>query len=320
MTDELPVNGFLLVDKPSGMTSHQIVAQVKKTLGIHRVGHGGTLDPMATGLLIIGVGRATRLLGYIADKSKQYTATIRFGQDTVTDDAEGEPIGEKKDATAVTRQDIELAMGRYIGDINQVPSSVSAIKVMGKRAYELVREGKEVQLKSRTVNVTRFDLLSRSEVDGWVDCFVIVDCSSGTYIRALARDLGRDLGVGGHITALRRTRIGGMSIEDAISPEDFSLDKIIPMGDMAAHIAPSITIDESNVRNVAVGRSIEVELTGLTTVLFESQMLALYQPNPEDPSHAVPVAVFIDPIIHRQRPHHHHHHSVKVEPRTDDNG
>src|SRR5690606_8025379 len=201
--------GILLVDKPGGLTSHDVVARTRRAFGTHKVGHAGTLDPMATGLLVIGVEGATRLLTYIVGADKTYFATIRLGQSTVTDDAEGEII-QDADAGAIreiTTTQIATGMAALTGEIAQVPSAVSAIKVDGRRAYDRVRAGEQVELKSRSVTVARFDVLAARHGEGYLDLDVVVDCSSGTYIRALARDLGASLGVGGHLTVLRRTRI-----------------------------------------------------------------------------------------------------------------
>jgi len=207
--------GLVLIDKEQGWTSHDAVAKLRGILGTRKIGHAGTLDPMATGLLVLGVNAGTKLLQFLVGAPKQYLATIRLGMTTVTDDAEGETL-EVIDASAITAEQVLNGIQKLTGDILQTPSSVSAIKVDGKRAYDLVREGKEVELKSRAVTISRFDLVAEPRrVDGFVDLEVLVDCSSGTYIRALARDLGRDLGVGGHLTALRRTMVGNYSVEQA---------------------------------------------------------------------------------------------------------
>jgi tRNA pseudouridine55 synthase len=209
--------GLVIVDKPAGMTSHDVVSRMRRIAGTRRVGHAGTLDPMATGVLVLGVERATRLLGHLALTRKSYDATIRLGQTTVTDDAEGEVVSSA-DATAVADDAITAAIAPLTGDIEQVPSSVSAIKVDGQRAYARVRSGEEVALAARPVTVYRFDVTARRRgPEGTVDLDVTVDCSSGTYIRALARDLGAALGVGGHLTALRRTRVGPFDLSSARS-------------------------------------------------------------------------------------------------------
>ncbi len=210
-----PRAGLLLVAKPSGPTSHDVVARTRFVLGTKKVGHAGTLDPMASGLLILGVERATKLLGHLALNDKSYRATIRLGESTSTEDAEGELIATV-DASGVTDQQIRTAMATLSGDIWQVPSSVSAIKVDGRRAYDLVRAGESVVLAARPVTVNTFDLLSRSTVGPVIELEVLVDCSTGTYVRALARDLGGLLGVGAHLTALRRTRIGPFDLADAV--------------------------------------------------------------------------------------------------------
>ncbi|QLD11046.1 tRNA pseudouridine(55) synthase TruB [Microbacterium oleivorans] len=216
--------GILLVDKPGGMTSHDVVARARRALDTRKIGHAGTLDPMATGLLVLGVGPATRLLTYIVGLDKTYEATIRLGVSTDSDDADGDETARAAaDAVAaVTRDRIEAGVAALTGEIDQVPSRVSAIKVGGRRAYDLARAGEEVELTARRVTVSRFDVLGvrlvDTDADGpLVDVDVVVDCTSGTYVRALARDLGSDLGVGGHLTALRRTRIGPFGVSDAVT-------------------------------------------------------------------------------------------------------
>ncbi|MBF4634321.1 tRNA pseudouridine(55) synthase TruB [Agreia pratensis] len=215
-------SGVLLIDKPEGLTSHDVVARTRRLAGTRKVGHAGTLDPMATGLLVLGVNASTRLLTYVVGLDKEYLATIRLGVATTTDDREGEIVSVARTGavSALGAADIRSQIDALTGDIEQTPSSVSAIKVDGKRAYALVREGVEVQLKSRPVTVSEFEILDQraaSTEDGAdaLDIDVRVVCSSGTYIRALARDLGGSLGVGGHLTALRRTRIGPFSVAEA---------------------------------------------------------------------------------------------------------
>lgn len=216
----MSTDGLIVVDKPGGMTSHDVVSRIRRLARTRRVGHGGTLDPMATGVLVIGVGRATRLLTYVIGAGKSYTATIRLGQSTVTDDAEGEVVAVA-DAGGVTDEAVRDGLAALTGEIDQVPSAVSAIKINGQRAYKRVREGEEVTLEPRRVTVSRLDSLAirRTTVDGVnvVDVDVAVDCSSGTYVRALARDLGAALGVGGHLTALRRTAVGGFTLAEAVT-------------------------------------------------------------------------------------------------------
>lgn len=214
--------GIVVVDKPAGMTSHDVVGRCRRIFGTRKVGHAGTLDPMATGVLVIGIERATKLLGLITSTDKSYEATIRLGQTTTTEDAEGEIVATVP-ADGVTDAQIAQAVAALRGEIDQVPSAVSAIKVNGQRAYKLVREGQAVELAARRVRIDRFDVLGIRRpgdvADGVVDVDVAVDCSSGTYIRALARDVGTALGVGGHLTALRRTRVGRFGLAEAFTLE-----------------------------------------------------------------------------------------------------
>ncbi|WP_068185039.1 tRNA pseudouridine(55) synthase TruB [Mycobacterium sp. UM_CSW] len=213
--------GIVVVDKPAGMTSHDVVGRCRRIFATRRVGHAGTLDPMATGVLVIGVERATKILGLLTGASKSYAATIRLGQTTSTEDAEGEVL-QSVSAAHVTDEEIAAAVAGLRGDIEQVPSAVSAIKVEGRRAYRLVREGQMVELAARPVRIDRFEVLRVQRHDEDVDVDVEVDCSSGTYIRALARDLGAALGVGGHLTALRRTRVGRFSLDQAHTLDDLA--------------------------------------------------------------------------------------------------
>ena len=204
------------------MTSHDVVGRCRRIFSTRKVGHAGTLDPMATGVLVIGIDRATKILGLLTTTSKSYAATIRLGQTTSTEDAEGELL-QSFTADHVTDEAIAAAIAGLRGDISQVPSAVSAIKVGGRRAYQLVREGHEVELDARPVRIDRFDMLAvRRGPDSLVDLDVEVDCSSGTYIRALARDVGAALGVGGHLTSLRRTRVGSFDLDQACSLDDLA--------------------------------------------------------------------------------------------------
>jgi tRNA pseudouridine55 synthase len=227
-------SGLVIVDKPGGWTSHDVVARIRRLAGTRRVGHAGTLDPMATGVLVIGVEKATRLLGHLALTEKQYWATIRLGQATDTDDAEGEVIAEQG-AAAVDEARLLAAVGRLTGEIQQVPPAVSAIKVGGKRAYRLAREGTPAELPARTVTVRALTVLDIRPQAGLLDLDIEVTCSSGTYIRAIARDLGATLGAGGHLTALRRTRVGPYLVSGARSLDQLavSLD-IVSLADAAA--------------------------------------------------------------------------------------
>ncbi|AVP68356.1 tRNA pseudouridine(55) synthase TruB [Prescottella equi] len=254
--------GLLIVDKEAGMTSHDVVSRCRKLLNTRKVGHAGTLDPMATGVLILGVERATKLLGLLALTTKSYSATIRLGQATTTDDAEGEVL-TTADASAVTDEQIAAEIAKLTGDIQQVPASVSAIKVDGQRAHALIRAGEEVTLAARPVTVSRFDVLARRDVPadsgGFVDLDVDVDCSSGTYIRALARDLGAALGVGGHLTALRRTSVGPFTLEHARTLEQLAEDPAVSLDiDQAAQTAfPHRQISAAEAESISQGRWLE---------------------------------------------------------------
>ncbi len=251
MTAPAAPEGVLLVDKPSGPTSHDIVGRVRGILRTRRVGHAGTLDPMATGLLVVAVGRATKLLGHLALTTKSYTATIRLGVATSTDDAEGEPTGGA-DASAVTDEALTAAMAALTGEIMQVPSSVSAIKVGGRRAYDRVRAGEDVTLAARPVVVTGFAPTGAVRHSGAVaDVEVAVDCSTGTYVRALARDIGEMLGVGAHLTALRRTAVGPFTVGAAIDlfPQGLSTpgEPRPPIDDGLREAVRSAVLDPSGV-------------------------------------------------------------------------
>jgi len=240
-------DGLLIVDKPAGWTSHDVVARARRLCGTRKVGHAGTLDPMATGVLVLGINRATKLLTFLVGCDKTYTATVRLGQATLTDDAEGE-ITASYDVAGLSAEVVERAVADLTGEIAQVPSSVSAIKVNGQRSYARVRAGEDVVLRARPVTVTRFDVLDQRTTilpgqgaDGhqvW-DLDVIVDVSSGTYIRALARDLGAALGVGGHLTALRRTRVGRFGQDIAYSLSELEIASgtgdipVVPLADVA---------------------------------------------------------------------------------------
>ncbi|OBG93728.1 tRNA pseudouridine(55) synthase TruB [Mycobacterium sp. E3251] len=228
-----PGPGLVVVDKPAGMTSHDVVGRCRRIFATRRVGHAGTLDPMATGVLVIGVDRATKILGLLTAAAKSYTATIRLGQTTSTEDAEGEVL-HSVSAAHLTREEIVAAVAGLRGDIEQVPSAVSAIKVDGRRAYRLVREGQTVELEARPVRIDRFEVLDVRSEGQFVDVDVEVDCSSGTYVRALARDVGAALGVGGHLTALRRTRVGRFTLQQARS-----------LDDLAERPGLSLTLDEA---------------------------------------------------------------------------
>lgn len=249
-------SGILLVDKPAGITSHDVVSRARRALGTRKVGHAGTLDPMATGLLVIGVEGATRLLTYIVGADKTYLGTIRLGSTTTTDDADGDTasVVDPKALDAVTSDRIVAGTGALTGTISQVPSAVSAIKVDGKRAYDRVRAGEDVQLAAREVVVSRFDLLDDRSEAAARDLDVVVDCSSGTYIRALARDLGADLGVGGHLTALRRTRVGHFDVSAAVGIDDISEVVLLSPADAAVRVLPRVDVTADEARDLRHGK------------------------------------------------------------------
>ncbi|HHX85833.1 MAG TPA: tRNA pseudouridine(55) synthase TruB [Actinomycetales bacterium] len=253
-----PEPGLVVVDKPGGMSSHDVVARLRRFFGTRKVGHAGTLDPMATGVLVVGIERATKLLGLLALETKSYEATIRLGETTSTDDAEGETTG-RVDAAGVTDEAIDAGLAALTGEISQVPSAVSAIKVGGRRAYERVRAGEEVELRARPVTVTRFEVLARRRSGETVDLDVVVDCSTGTYIRALARDLGAGLGVGGHLTALRRTAVGPYGLDLARTLEELEAEPRLSLDLDAAALAsfPRRDIDAAEAEGLRHGRWLE---------------------------------------------------------------
>ncbi|MFE3095874.1 tRNA pseudouridine(55) synthase TruB [Streptomyces sp. NPDC059248] len=259
MTERTPVpDGLVIVDKPSGFTSHDVVAKMRGIARTRRVGHAGTLDPMATGVLVLGVERATKLLGHLALTEKEYLGTIRLGQSTVTDDAEGE-ITASADASAITRGAVDTGVAALTGAIMQVPSKVSAIKIDGKRSYARVRGGEEFEIPARPVTVSSFTVYDVREAvadDGTpvLDLVVSVVCSSGTYIRALARDLGAGLGVGGHLTALRRTRVGPYGLDAARTLEQLQEElTVMPVAEAAAAAFARWDVDDRRARLLANG-------------------------------------------------------------------
>jgi tRNA pseudouridine55 synthase len=272
--------GLVVVDKPGGMTSHDVVGKVRRLAGTRKVGHAGTLDPMATGVLLLGVNRATRLLGHLMLTEKAYDAVIRLGVATTTDDAEGEVVSSTP-ASGVSEEQVRDALGRFVGDIEQVPSAVSAVKVDGKRAYARVRAGETVELEARPVTVHAIEVRDIVHVDQVVDVTVSVRCSSGTYIRALARDLGAALGVGGHLTALRRTAVGPFTLADARPLESLGEDfSMLSMTQVATRCFPTYSLDAAGEADVRVGRKLELDLgaPGPVAVLSTAgEFLALYE-------------------------------------------
>ena len=299
--------GLVVVDKPKGWTSHQVVGRCRRLYGTRKVGHAGTLDPMATGVLLVGVGRATRLLGHLAGHDKTYVATIRLGVSTLTDDAEGTPL-TWRGAAGVSEEMVRAAVPAFTGVISQVPSTVSAIKVDGRRAYARVRAGEAVDLSAREVTVSRFDVIAvrPSASFGWIDGVAVneppldvdveVDCSSGTYIRALARDLGEALGTGGHLTALRRTRIGAFDLSlatlDQAGHHAGAAVPLLRLADVARRAFPVVEVDAGAAADVRHGRRLDLELPGaVAAIIADDTLLALYRPDPA--GGAVPVAVFV---------------------------
>jgi tRNA pseudouridine55 synthase len=292
-----PISGLVILDKPTGWTSHQVVGRIRRLAGTRKVGHAGTLDPMATGVLVVGVEKATRLLGYLALSDKVYEATIRLGIGTITDDAEGEVV-TTTGAADIGGAEIEAAMARQRGDILQVPAAVSAIKIEGVRSYRRVRAGQPVELVERPVTIRRFDVLCRRElvVDG-VDCVdlsVVVECSSGTYIRALARDLGAALAVGGHLSSLRRTRVGTFTLDEAQTLEEAERElRIMPLDRVVRSSFPTLTVNEAQASQIRNGRRLAgVILPDRTSALLDEagHFLALYRQEGPD---AVADAVFL---------------------------
>jgi tRNA pseudouridine55 synthase len=303
-------SGLVVVDKAGAMTSHDVVARVRRLAGTRKVGHAGTLDPMATGVLIIGTERATRLLGHLMLTEKRYDATVRLGVTTTTDDADGEIVGEWSTA-ALDEDQIRAAFAEQVGALLQVPSAVSAIKVDGKRAYQRVREGETVELKPRPVTVHELavrdirrslDASSPSDPDHpagdvgrleTVDVDISVRCSSGTYIRAIARDVGEALGVGGHLTALRRTAVGPYGLDVAHTLDELAEDfQVLPIAEAARRAFAMVELDERQAADVRVGRKLAISIDVLSAVFApDGEFLALYEPIGS--ALAKPAAVFV---------------------------
>lgn len=288
-------SGLLIVDKPQGWTSHDVVGRIRKLMGTRRVGHAGTLDPMATGVLVVGVEKATRLLGYLTLADKQYTATIRLGQTTATDDAEGEPIGHVP-VRNLEEAELLRAVAGLTGQISQVPPGVSAIKVGGQRSYRLARAGQAPQLAARTVTVSEFTVEKIRPAGDVTDVDVRVTCSSGTYIRALARDLGAALGVGGHLTALRRTRVGPYEASQAATLDELAAClAVIPLAQAAAAAFPRRDLTQEEARALAHGARLEPGGTGPAPVAAfapDGSLVALIE---DADGRARSLAVFVTP-------------------------
>ncbi|MFK0159310.1 tRNA pseudouridine(55) synthase TruB [Streptomyces sp. NPDC090499] len=294
-----PPDGLVIVDKPSGFTSHDVVAKMRGIARTRRVGHAGTLDPMATGVLVLGIERATKLLGHLALTEKEYLGTIRLGQNTVTDDAEGE-ITSSTDTSKVTREAVDAGIAKLTGAIMQVPSKVSAIKIDGVRSYKRARDGEDFDIPARPVTVSSFavyDVRDAVAEDGTpvLDLVVSVVCSSGTYIRALARDLGAGLGVGGHLTALRRTRVGPYKLDSARTLDQLQQElTVMPIAEAAGAAFRRWDVDERRARLLTNGVRLEMpdEYAGTGPVAVfdpEGRFLALVE---EQKGKAKSLAVF----------------------------
>jgi tRNA pseudouridine55 synthase len=279
-------SGLVVVDKPGSMTSHDVVSRVRRLAGTRKVGHAGTLDPMATGVLALGLNRATRLLGHLTLTDKRYDATIRLGGTTTTDDADGDLVSSSP-TDHLSEDDVRSALSSLVGEIDQVPSSVSAVKVDGRRAYARVRAGEEVELSARRVTIHAIDVVSLD----LPEVKVAVHCSSGTYVRAIARDLGAALGVGGHLTALRRTAVGPFTLADARTIDELTESfTITPIADAARASFPALDLDDAQAADVRVGRRLDLALD-TTTALFapDGEFLALYREGEDGRARAVAV-------------------------------
>lgn len=295
-------SGLVVVDKPAGWTSHDVVARIRRLAGTRRVGHAGTLDPMATGVLVVGVEKATRLLGHLMLAQKQYAGTVRLGQSTDTDDADGQIVNAAP-VPDIGAAEISAAARSLTGQIQQVPPGVSAIKVSGRRAYQLARAGEAPQLAARTVTVESLDILAIRPAGDVLDVDIDVTCSSGTYIRAIARDLGAALGTGGHLAALRRTRAGAYRVGAASTLDQLAADwQLIPLAQAAAEAFPRLDLPEEQARLVAHGGRLPAPPGGLAAAgpvaAFgpDGTLIALLtgQPaGPDQPAGLRPLAVFV---------------------------
>ena len=285
-------DGFLVVDKAPGMTSHDVVAVARKALGTRKVGHAGTLDPMATGVLVLGFGNGTRLLQYITDGDKSYTATIILGAATVTDDREGEVLSESN-ASHITDDQIKTGLAKMIGEIAQRPSTVSAVKGDGERAYDRVRAGEGFELAARTITISALDILEIRHLGARIEIDIDVTCSAGTFIRAIARDLGSDLQVGGHLSALRRTRVAGFPISQAISFEDLKAQSFSPLAlaDVARATFQVRELGLDEVQELSFGRPLQANATDLIFAALspDDRLIALLK---NESGKAKPIAVF----------------------------
>jgi tRNA pseudouridine55 synthase len=286
------MDGFLVVDKAPAMTSHDVVAVARKSLGTRKVGHAGTLDPMATGVLVLGFGNGTRLLQYITDGDKSYVATVVLGAATVTDDQEGDVISEA-DASKITDEEIRTGLSKMVGEIQQRPSSVSAVKVAGERAYDRVRAGEVFELAARTITISSLEVLDIRRAGSRIEIDIDVTCSAGTFIRAIARDLGSELAVGGHLSALRRTRVAGFAIDqaitfDALKAQEF---KTLDLADVAraTFSVRELALDE--VAELSFGRPLTSNVSDeiFAALSPDNRLIALLK---NEIGKAKPIAVF----------------------------
>ena len=285
-------DGFLIVDKEPGMTSHDVVAMGRKALGTRKVGHAGTLDPMATGVLVLGFGNGTRLLQYITDGDKSYTATIVLGASTVTDDHEGEVL-VGTDAHGVDDGEVKRILSTMVGTISQRPSSVSAVKVDGERAYDRVRAGEVFELAARTVTISSLEVLDIRHLETTTEVDIDVTCSAGTFIRAIARDLGDELKIGGHLCALRRTRVAGFALDVATSIEDLKAKNFtaLHLTDVARRTFDARELTAEEVRELSFGRPLSPSTSDgiIAGISGENELIALLK---NESDKAKPVAVF----------------------------
>ncbi|NDC51632.1 MAG: tRNA pseudouridine(55) synthase TruB [Actinobacteria bacterium] len=280
------IDGFVVIDKPAGITSHDVVSRLRKVLGTRQIGHAGTLDPMATGVLVLGINNGTKFLQYIVSGKKRYQATIRLGESRTTDDKNGETISTKSVA-GIKPEQIKNELSRFHGEIDQIPSSVSAIKVNGKRAYQRVREGEVVELKARKVQIFNIEVLE-IRTGEFLDLDIDVTCSAGTYIRAIARDLGDRLGVGGHLTALRRSEVQPFTLNDVT---DVDKPVVRPLADSLHGLMSQRNVSSDEKRDLSFGRTISPsEFQGPGVALFDGDVIAIIE-NKEE--RAQPLAVFM---------------------------
>ena len=286
------MDGFLVVDKAPAMTSHDVVAVARKALGTRKVGHAGTLDPMATGVLVLGFGNGTRLLQYITDGDKSYLATVVLGTATVTDDQEGEVISEA-DASKITDEQIKSGLSKMVGEIQQRPSSVSAVKVAGERAYDRVRAGEVFELAARTITISSLVVLDIRRSGTRIEIDIDVTCSAGTFIRAIARDLGDDLSVGGHLSSLRRTRVAGFAIDQAITFEALKSQdfKALELSDVARQTFTVRELALDEVAELSFGRPLTSNASDeiFAALSPDNRLIALLK---NEIGKAKPIAVF----------------------------